>query len=406
MVDFGRSRVAKALLAAFLVSLVGTALPAAADPQDRLEDIRQRQEEVDARIDALENESDELLGRIGVLDRERAKVDRRVDDLDAELHDLQLRIDEVRDDLADAQHRISLLEKRLQEILGDLQARTDVYTGRAVAIYKAGPGMYVDGLLDSENFAELFDRFAYYQASVDADSQLIAEIQVLRDQTTTRREQVEAERARIAEAKLRLEQDRTRLAQAREEQAILLADREAALSEKEAILAEVESKKSSAQAVYEQLEQDAAEIQNLLASAGSSSSGVYPTGGGQFAWPAAGAVTSPYGYRTHPIFGDRRLHAGIDIGAPYGAPVVAGGDGTVVYVGAMSGYGNVVVIDHGGGLSTTYNHLSAFHVGSGQSVSRGSQIGAVGCTGYCTGPHLHFEVRVNGSPVDPMPYLQ
>lgn len=406
MVDFGRSRIAKALLSIFLVSLVGTALPAAADPQDRLEDIREEQERVDARINELEAQSDELLGKIGELDKERAKVDQQVDDLDSELQDLQLRIDEVRDDLADAQHRISLLEKRLQEILGDLQERTDVYTGRAVAIYKAGPGMYVDGLLDSENFAELFDRFAYYRASVDADSELIAEIEVLRDQTTTRREQVEAERARIAEAKLRLEQDKTRLAQARREQAIVLAEREAVLSEKEAILAEVESRKSSAEAVADQLERDAAEIQNLLASSGSSSGGVYPTGGGQLAWPAAGALTSPYGYRTHPIFGDRRLHTGIDIGAPYGAPVVSGGDGTVAYAGAMSGYGNVVVVDHGGGLSTTYNHMAAIHVATGQSVSRGSQVGAVGCSGYCTGPHLHFEVRVNGSAVDPMPYLQ
>ena len=171
MVDFGRSRAAKALLSTFLVALVATALPAAAaDPQDRLDQIRQRQEQVDERIDELDARSDELLGRIGVLDQKRAQVDRRVDHLDAELHDLQVRIDEVRDDLADAQHRISLLEKRLQEILGELQDRTDVYTGRAVAIYKAGPGMYVDGLLDSENFSDLFDRYAYYRASVDADA--------------------------------------------------------------------------------------------------------------------------------------------------------------------------------------------------------------------------------------------
>ena len=406
MVDIGRSRVAKVTLSLFLVALVGTALPAAAGPQDRLEDVRQRQEEVDARIDALDSRSDELLGRIGDLDKKREKVDRRVDRLDAELQDLALQIGEVRDDLADAQYRISLLEKELQEILADLQARTEVYTGRAVAIYKAGPGMYVDGLLDSEDFSDLFDRLAYYQASVDADAELIAEIQVMRDQTTTRREQVEAERARIAKAKLRLEQDKARLAEARNEQALVLAEREAVLSEKKAILAEVESRKSSAKAIYEQLQKDAAEIQNLLASSGSSSGGIFPTGGGQLAWPASGPITSPYGWRIHPVFGDRRMHEGIDIGAPYGAPVVSASDGTVVYAGTMSGYGNVVVVDHGGGLSTAYNHMSAILVGSGQSVSRGSQVGAIGCSGYCTGPHLHFEVRVNGSAVDPMPYLR
>nr|MBA3431050.1 M23 family metallopeptidase [Actinomycetota bacterium] len=97
---------------------------------------------------------------------------------------------------------------------------------------------------------------------------------------------------------------------------------------------------------------------------------------------------------------------GVDIGAPYGAPVIAADTGVVAFAGEMSGYGNAIVVEHGGGLATTYNHLSSFSVGGGQGVSRGEVIGAVGCTGYCTGPHLHFEVRVGGSPVDPMPYLQ
>ncbi len=402
MVDFGRSRTRKVLLALLLIGLVGATVPAAADPHDRLHDIRNRQARVDEKLDELDARSDELLGRIAVLDKERAVVDRRVE----QLHDLQIRINNARDELADAQHRISVLEKELSEILEDLQARTDVYTNRAVAIYKAGPAMYVDGLLDSRDFAELFDRIAYYQASVDADSELINQIQVLRDETTGRREQVEAERARIAEKKLDLEESRDTIAEVRRRQAVVLAARDAVLSEKEAILAEVETRKASYERLEQQLEQDAAAIENLLAAGGSTATGPLPTGGGQLAWPAAGPVTSGYGYRTHPIFGDSRLHTGIDIGAGYGAPVVASEDGTVAYVGAMSGYGNTIVVDHGNGLSTTYNHLSSFHVGSGQRVSRGSQIGAVGCTGYCTGPHLHFEVRVNGSPVDPMPYLQ
>ena len=407
MVYFGRSRLLKTLLAALLVSLVGAAVPAAADPQQKLEEIREEQAEVEEKIDALDARSDDLLDRISVLDEERERVDSRVETLDAQLRELQVRIDKARGDLADAQHRISLLEKELQEILEDLQSRTDVYSARAVAIYKAGPGVYVDGLLDAETFSELFDKFAYYQASVDADSELIAEIQLLRDQTTTRREQVEAQRARFAKAKLALEQDRAQVAQVRDEQAFVLAEREAVLSEKEAILAEVESRQDSYEEIQNQLEQDAAVIQNLLASTGSTATGgTLPTGGGQLAWPAAGPLTSGYGYRTHPIFGDSRLHTGIDIGAPYGAPVVSAGDGTVAYVGAMSGYGNVVVVDHGNGLSTTYNHLGGFNVSSGQSVSRGTQIATIGCSGYCTGPHLHFEVRVNGSPVDPMPYLQ
>ena len=406
MVDFGLTPTRRFAVALLLLGLVGIALPAAAGPQDELEDIRRRQTRVDVKIGQLDAESEELLGRIAELDKRRERLDDRVGVLNTQLRDLQRRIGKKREALADAQHRISLLEKELQEILQDLQARTEVYSARAIAIYKSGPAAYVDGLLDSENFSELFDRFAYYRASVDADSQLINEIQLLRDRTTSRREQLEAQRARIADAKLDLEQSRDSLAAVRNQQAVLLAEREADLSEKEAILAEIETRKASYEAVQDQLERDAAQIQSLIASAGSTSTGPLPTGGGQLAWPAAGPITSPYGWRTHPIFGDRRMHTGIDIGAPYGAPAVAADDGTVVFAGAMSGYGNVVVVDHGNGLSTAYNHLDSFNVASGQVVSRGSQIAAVGCSGYCTGPHVHFEVRVNGSPVDPMPYLQ
>ena len=188
----------------------------------------------------------------------------------------------------------------------------------------------------------------------------------------------------------------------------MLAARKTAINEKETILSGVRSRQERLERINAQLEADSNQIQAILSapSGGLAPSVGSPRGGGQLMWPASGPITSGFGYRIHPIFGTRTLHAGIDIGAAYGSSVWAADGGTVTFVGVMSGYGNVVVVDHGGGLATTYNHLSAFSVSSGQSVSRGQQVGAVGCTGYCTGPHLHFEVRVNGTPVDPMPYLQ
>lgn len=401
---FGRFHGRKAMLGALLACLLASALPAAADPSDRLDQIQDRQERIDEKLDHLDARSNDLEGRIDVLDERRAEVESRVQALDDRLAKLKLRIDTVEADLAKAQARIALLTKELQQILSDLKDRTNTYAARAISIYKAGPTVYVDSLLTSENFAEMANRYTYYRSAVDADSELIAEIEILRDETNTRRELVEEEQARIATAKLRLEADRAEVAELHSQQSAVLAEREVVLSEKEDLLADVETEKSAYERVQRQLERDAAEIQALLA--GSPSGGALPTGGGQLAWPAAGPVTSGFGYRTHPIFGDTRLHTGIDIGAPYGGPVIAAANGVVVYAGSMSGYGNVIAIDHGGGLATTYNHLSAFYVGVGQTVSRSSQIGAVGCTGYCTGAHLHFEVRVNGTPVDPMPYLQ
>jgi murein DD-endopeptidase MepM/ murein hydrolase activator NlpD len=122
--------------------------------------------------------------------------------------------------------------------------------------------------------------------------------------------------------------------------------------------------------------------------------------------PVPGApITSGFGPRIHPIYGDARMHTGVDIGAGSGASIRAAGDGVVVTAGTMSGYGNTTIIDHGGGLATLYAHQSSIGVSGGQRVAAGQAIGRVGCTGSCTGPHLHFEVRVNGDPVNPVPYL-
>ncbi|HVL64608.1 MAG TPA: peptidoglycan DD-metalloendopeptidase family protein [Actinomycetota bacterium] len=391
---------------ALLLCVAAVAVPAAAGPRERLEEIERREQEVARRIDRLADQKGQILDRIGVVDERRQTVESQVEELDAELAQLTGRIDEAKARLTRAQQRLALLSDELERVLGELVARTDIFTERAVAAYKAGPAAYVDSLLSSESIGDLLQRQAYYEAALDSDARLIEDIQVLRAETEEKRAEVEERKEEIALAKAELERDRAAVAQVRDARADALAELEGVLDTKQTLLAQVESKKSKYEAVQQQLEQESAQIAQLLSSPSSSSAPPPATGGGTFAWPASGPVTSPYGYRTHPIFGDRRLHTGIDIGAGYGATVISSERGSVAFVGVMSGYGNVVVVDHGGGLATTYNHLSAFSVSSGQRVSRGTPVGAVGCSGYCTGPHLHFEVRVNGSPVDPMPYLQ
>ena len=126
---------------------------------------------------------------------------------------------------------------------------------------------------------------------------------------------------------------------------------------------------------------------------------------GVLAWPVSGAVTSPFGWRVHPIFGDRRLHTGIDLRARAGEPIYAAANGAVLLAEARGGYGQTVILAHGGGLTTLYAHLSRIGVGADQIVNAGDVVGYVGCTGFCTGPHLHFEVREVGNPVDPITYL-
>jgi murein DD-endopeptidase MepM/ murein hydrolase activator NlpD len=393
----------KASLAAVLALLLSFPIPASADLSDKLQENAQRSEVLRARIGRLEGKSQALSHKVSAADNLVASAQAEVDALDSQLAKLSHKIDEVQRDLTEAQKRMALLTRRLQEILKKLDQRVDVFTDRAVAAYMAGPTAYVDGMLSSENFRELIDRFAYYESALETDSMLVDEIEYLRDETTARRDLVEEKKEEIAQAKARLVEDRAALAQVRAQRAQILAQRQDALAEKRSLLSDVESTKARYRKVLDQLEADSDRIQAIL-SAGTSSGTA--SGSGQLLWPAAGPVTSGFGYRTHPIFGDRRLHTGIDIGAPYGAPVFASDSGVVVFAGVMSGYGNAVVVDHGGGLATTYNHLSSFSVGNGSSVGRGQNIAAVGCTGYCTGTHLHFEVRVNGNPVDPMPYLR
>jgi murein DD-endopeptidase MepM/ murein hydrolase activator NlpD len=396
----------KVAVVALLAAMVALAVPAAADPRDRLEEIESRTERVQADIGRLDARADELLGAIGVVDEKVARVEAEVQSLDTRISDLNSQIAAVRKRLTAAQLELTFLTEQLQAVLGRLDQRTDLFTERARAAYMAGPTAYVDGLLSSEDFGDLIDRTAYYESALDADSALVQQIEVLRDETETQRELVEEKREKIIKAKLALEADRAEVAQIREQRASVLGARRAVLAEKRGLLGEVKSKRAAQRQILDQLERESQQIQSLLTGQASSVSGPFPTGGGQLAWPAAGPVISGFGPRTHPIFGDTRMHAGIDIGAPYGAPVVAADDGVVVFAGVMSGYGNAIVVDHGGGLATTYNHLSSFSVSSGSRVGRQQTVGAVGCTGYCTGPHLHFEVRINGAPVDPMPYLQ
>jgi murein DD-endopeptidase MepM/ murein hydrolase activator NlpD len=396
----------KVAVVALLAAMVALAVPAAADPRDRLEEIESRTERVQADIGRLDARADELLGAIGVVDEKVARVETEVQSLDARISDLNSQIAAVKKRLTAAQLELTFLTEQLQAVLGRLDQRTDLFTERARAAYMAGPTAYVDGLLSSEDFGDLIDRTAYYESALDADSALVQQIEVLRDETETQRELVEEKREKIIKAKLALEADRAEVAQIREQRASVLAARRAVLAEKRGLLGEVKSKRAAQRQILDQLERESQQIQSLLTGQASSVSGPFPTGGGQLAWPAAGPVISGFGPRTHPIFGDTRTHTGIDIGAPYGAPVVAADDGVVVFAGVMSGYGNAIVVDHGGGLATTYNHLSSFSVSSGSRVGRQQTVGAVGCTGYCTGPHLHFEVRINGAPVDPMPYLQ
>ncbi|MGH2820846.1 MAG: murein hydrolase activator EnvC family protein [Actinomycetota bacterium] len=394
--------------ALLVVALVAVHAPAAADPQERLDGIEERRRRIQADQERLVVRSSDLSSRVQALDQGRAAAESRLDEVEGRLARLDSEIGRVRDEMATAQKKVAALSIHLDDIQESLAANQARFEKRAVDVYKAGPSAAMEGLLSADSFADLLERYVYYESALDADVELLARIQGLETRTEDRRDVVEVQQSAVARSKLALERRRTEVDRVRARRAGLFAARQAAVAEKRALLEGVRSRQDELAAVERQLDRESARIQGILSGGSSpfpSGSGARPSQG-RFVWPAEGSLTSPYGYRVHPIFGDTRLHAGIDIGAAYGSSVWAADGGSVAFVGVMSGYGNVVVVDHGGGLATTYNHLSAFLVDEGRRVARGQQIGAVGCTGYCTGPHLHFEVRIDGTPVDPMPYLQ
>jgi murein DD-endopeptidase MepM/ murein hydrolase activator NlpD len=236
------------------------------------------------------------------------------------------------------------------------------------------------------------------RAAVRRYEQLKHEVSDLRDSLDQERQQARAQRDVVAAQERKLADKRQASDSVRQQVTAEVAQQNSLLGQLRARKAEF-----MAQIVALQRQSDALAASLRARQAGQS---LVPSGHGVLSVPIPGApITSGFGPRVHPIYGDVRMHTGIDFGASSGTPIRAAADGVVVSAGPLGGYGNATVIDHGNGLATLYAHQSSILVSPGQRVSRGQVIGYVGCTGLCTGPHLHFEVRVRGTPVDPMQYL-
>jgi peptidoglycan DL-endopeptidase CwlO len=297
----------------------------------------------------------------------------------------------VAEELAQTEARLDAEVERLETLRERLRRSLGVLSRRLVEIYKSDSPDALTVILESDGFDDLVNRYDYLNRIQDQDADLVGQVRSLRNESERTVREVRAARDEIAAKKAELERTR------------------AQLEAQEAALAEVRDQKAAALEATRVREEHLSDLNEQIqeqlqaAQASTTQSDPLPAGpvqsaGGGFIWPVNGTVTSPFG----PRWG--RLHAGIDIAAPSGTPLRAVKDGTVVLAAPTSGYGNYTCIDHGGGLSSCYAHQSSFRITSG-GVSQGEVIGYVGCTGSCFGDHVHFEIRVNGAPVDPMGYL-
>ncbi len=328
-------------------------------------------------------------------------------------------------DIVRTKHRVLIVSSRLK--------RRRILMGRRLAsIQRAGKLSYLQLFLGSRSLSDLTRRATVFQAITSRDSELQNAIEGDRDELQgaqnslmsqwhkRNRLKQSAFREWLRVAQIRGRQDRllrqlnasqaaqVSYAQAQEDSSrdITRLIQRLALRRDRIVARNAQERLQMQRAREEQLRQQA-RANNANSDIEYSNQDDFPSSGGSSGWgiPASGGVTSPFGMRFHPVLHRTKLHTGTDFGAGHGAPIYASKSGVVIFAGWQTAYGNVVIIDHGGGFSTLYGHASSLHVSSGQSVRRGQHIAAVGSTGFSTGPHLHFEIRVNGSPVNPMRYL-
>jgi len=318
-------------------------------------------------------------------------VNARIDDLSTQERSTQRKVDWNTVQLNAAQRSLKLHDAALQR--------------RLVDIYENGDLSYAAVLLSAHSFTEFVERWEDLRLLINANEtavrdrraaeQRVAYVQAALQRTQMELEDEEADQQRARNQLSALADERRNL--------VALADQQRRHVAGE--VAEMEDLSATEEANLETMIQERArELEAQRRAEGIA--GEFPTGSpGTFAWPVSGTITSPFGWRSNPFGGAPEFHQGLDIAAPTGTTIQASAGGTVLLAQWYGGYGNYILIDDGGGYSTGYGHLSAIYVSVGQQIKQGQAIGAVGCTGECTGPHVHFEIRINGKPVDPAPRL-
>jgi murein DD-endopeptidase MepM/ murein hydrolase activator NlpD len=358
------------------------------DKEAKLSDVSERKGVLTTTISRYGERIDQLTSEVAALRTEEAAVEERLRAKQAEL-------DSAVAELKTAHRHLVVVRARLQRALGALR-------DRLVAIYESGSPDVLNVILGSDNYEEVVSRTEYLERIHGMDEAVVGRVRELRDQIKTTVLRLRTAKERIEAARDAIAAEEQELASARQAVQSRQSELVATRSERMAVLDRISTHE-------EELHGDVAEIQAELAAtlAGYGSSPlpagpIQPGNGSGLIWPVNGPVVSGFEMRWG------RPHTGVDIAVPAGTPIRAAASGSVALLQSEAesgGYGNFTCVDHGGGLATCYAHQSSFAVGAGQSVTQGQVIGYVGCTGHCFGDHLHFEVRINGEPTDPMGYL-
>jgi murein DD-endopeptidase MepM/ murein hydrolase activator NlpD len=377
-------------LVVLLVAGLFLATPAAGDNGGKIGALQQRIAEARAKEARLTAQISDVTAEIRSLEHKVGDVSQKLSILERDLELHQRRLDHLNALFDFETQRLNFLRRQYATAVRQLNLRM-------IDIYETQDPTLVEVILESDSFQDALDRIHYIEAIAQQDKRIAAAVAAARDEVHVARERTKKVRAKV-HAETQVIAVRTQ--QQRDARNDLLASRgrlSHARGEKRRELVSTRELEKRWIAEANTLAAEDAGIRGRLAAAQGATDTVPSSAG--LIWPVSGPVTSPFGYRWG------RLHAGIDIGVPYGTPIHAAASGTVVLAGWTGGYGNYTCVDHGGGLATCYAHQSSYAVSAGAVVSQGQVIGYVGSTGHSFGAHLHFEVRINGNPVDPLGYL-
>ena len=344
-------------------------------------------------------ELNEVQSQMQKMQERKEKARQKAEAATEGLEEIQTSLNRLRVQTSDLQGKSDALQAKINENQAKLAQkkaevaqRKKIYSKRLRQIYINGQINYLDVLLGAKDFGDFSSRMYLLQKIISSDIEMLTQLQKAEAEVKSRQEQLDAEMKEIKSTQAELEAKRARANRLKEQRSYMLY--------------KAQEEERQSQSEYERLlaisENITAMLRNMESGGGSSSGG---GGTGRFIWPCRGEITSYFGWRTHPIFGTTKYHSGMDIAVDYGTPILAADSGTVIYSGWLGGYGYAVMIDHGSGLVTLYAHNQSLNVYEGQYVTKGTCIAYAGSTGYSTGPHCHFEVRLHGEVTEPLNYL-
>jgi murein DD-endopeptidase MepM/ murein hydrolase activator NlpD len=348
------------------------------DQQKIIDDLNQKINEQQNNLNSASKTEKSIMGQV-------QSIEKNVSKTQGELTSLANQIRSLQNNIAATEKEIGVQQKEMEK-------QTKILGERLVFIYEQGDASFLEVLLSASDIKDFLSRFEMLNSIVLQDQDMINSINSKQKELDMKRSDLEVQKKQLQAAQASQEFNKQALA--------------TQLNDKKVILNSVQQEKEQYAQALEELEQASREAEAMIRRLQGGSKGE-SIGTGTYTWPTPGyrTITSPFGNRFHPILKTYKLHTGIDIGAPYGVSIVAADGGTVIYSGWLGAYGNAIIIDHGAGISTLYGHQSELLVNVGDGVAKGQTIGRVGSTGWSTGAHLHFEVRIDGSPVSPMGYV-